>query len=91
LSFVKSTLERRVIPHARRVASDASSWITGGKELGTQPTRIRDYIGAIRLNDQIVPMRFSYWKSKESAEELVRRDEWQSLKRVLGETKNIAN
>jgi len=52
---------------------------------------IRDYIGAIRLNDRTVPMRFSYWNPKQSPEELVRSKDWQSLQRVLGEIKAITD
>jgi hypothetical protein len=90
-STLENAAKQRVIPGARNIASAAKQLLTGHKDLETRPNRILDYIGAIRLNDKTVPMRFSYWNPTQTAEELVKQKKWQSLKRVLGEIKTIAD
>jgi hypothetical protein len=86
-SFVRTT----VVQGARKLASAARSRATGGGVADAAPRKIRDYIGAIRLRDGIVPMRFSYWNPQRSAGALLEEKEWQSLKRVLRETKTVAD
>jgi hypothetical protein len=86
---LQKALRERIVPGLKGLARDARSAMRGVREPEQGPGRIRDYIGAIRLNDRAIPMRFSYWNPKQSADELLNEKEWQSLKRVLAEMKSV--
>lgn len=80
---LQTIFEQTIVPNIGALASETISLVVEDKGVKKKRGKIRDYIGAIKLDDAKIPMRFSYWNSKLSAEELIQQKEWQSLKSIL--------